>query len=143
LTQPGRRFSTVSSRLNRPSAISCITATATKDFVMLPTHVRSDGCAWRSRLDVREPRGGDVTDAVLLEDGDDGRDVALRDDAVRRFLELALRRGSREGREDAEQEDAHTTSTRRARGSLRAVQLTGNATSQTSSVGADASQSAK
>jgi hypothetical protein len=84
-----------------------------------------------------------VADAVLLEKGDDGRDVALRDDAVRGLLELALRRGGRKRREDAEQKDAHTRCTRRARGSLRGVQLTGNATSQTSSVGADASQSAK
>ena len=43
-----------------------------------------------ARLDVRESRRGDVADAVLLEEGDDGRHVALRDDAVRRLLELAL-----------------------------------------------------
>ena len=73
-------------------------------------------------LDVGEPAGRDVPDAVLFEGGDDGRHVAPGDELVRGPLKLALggRRGCRlkdgdvgnDRGEEGKPSSAHTTSTR-------------------------------
>jgi hypothetical protein len=94
---------------------------------MLPTQVRSLDLAVRRRLMSASPRGGDVPDAVLLENGNHGREIALDDELVGAALKLALRGrcGGRRDRtrckrkDDDEAKKAHTTPTRRARSLLR------------------------